>query len=219
MRKRSKSWSADPVGMTYNVFRQGVDGCDPFIVENIASHLATQIEKYCKRYRIDPQPFVTALTGANAGPILFMFFLIGLEYKGMNAKVNYDYMIVLKGLRKFIRTLSRRAHACKEDNDNNAYVSGMFYLCIDMGLIHLMGEDYINQGIVDIWQNFLSSVTYTQVDGYTYSVYLMCLPDPRDSQYICKYHWISIRCDKRQKLLKPALRKIFNRGYVFQNAD
>lgn len=175
--------------------------------------LADKINKYAKRMGIDASPIIAGLNTNDRSHLMLMFFMIGLEFKGMVAKPLSDVQIMEKGARKFFRALRNRSHASKWDNDNNEYLGASYYVCIDPGLVHLYGNIELDSTLATLWNYYLTMIHYTQIDtGDTYCPYIVSIVD--DNGVATKYHWISVRLDKRKHFLRSAIKLLMNRGYV-----
>lgn len=196
----------------------GVSVADREVVADIARVVDESMQKYCKKYSILSDPISEFLTGKMAHcdyVILLMFFILGLEYKGMAKSIKTDLDVIIKGARKFIRTMANRRYASRVSNNTNVYPSAMYYLCVDLGLIHLMEWEQIDMKIIDIWNLLCNLMFYKQFDGAVYTLYVVGLRDPKMNNSLGKYHWISVRIGKNCTGLRSAMNQIINQGYTF----
>ena len=178
-----------------------------------AIRLQEKIAKYSARMGIDIDFILCGLETPDRIHLLMMFFILGLEFKGMVAKPLNDFQIMEKGARKLIRALHYRSHAAKWDNDNNEYIGASHYVCIDPGLVHLQGKVKLDDNLVALWNYYLMHVSYTLCDGTgTYVPYCTCITDTDGEP--TKYHWVSVRLDKSGRRLRSAIKKLFDRGYI-----
>lgn len=196
----------------------GVSVADREVVADLARVVDESMQKYCKKYCILSDPISEFLTGKMAHcdyVILLMFFILGLEYKGMTKSIKTDLDVIIKGARKFIRTMANRRYASRVSNNTNVYPSAMYYLCVDLGLIHLMEWEQIDMKIIDIWNLLCNLMFYKQFDGAVYTLYVVGLRDPKMNNSLGKYHWISVRIGKNCTGLRSAMNQIINQGYTF----
>lgn len=181
--------------------------------ERDASSLAERLERYMDHMGVQCTALIEGLQSDDRIPIMMMFFMLGLEYKGMVAKASSDIQIMEKGARKLFRAMSSRAHAAKWDNDHNIYLSAKYYVCIDPGLVHLQGNVHLDSTMVNIWNKYLIQCFYTQVDtGNTYVMHCTSICDMNGEP--TKYHWVSVRCSKNGSLLRSAIKTLVDRGYI-----
>ena len=175
--------------------------------------LVDKLAKYSARMGIDINFILIGLTTPDRIHLLMMFFMLGLEFKGMVAKPLNDFQIMEKGARKLIRALHYRSHAAKWDNDNNEYIGASYYVCMDPGLVHLQGKVRIDSNLVNLWNYYLMRISYTLCDGTgTYVPYCTFIAD-KDGEPT-KYHWVSVRLDKSGRHLRTVIKKLFDRGYI-----
>jgi len=196
----------------------GVSVADREVVADLARIVDESMQKYCKKYSILSDPISEFLTGNMAHcdyVILLMFFILGLEYKGMAKSVKTDLDVIIKGARKFVRTMANRRYASRVSNNTNVYPSAMYYLCVDLGLIHLMEWEQIDMKIIDIWNHLCNLMFYKQFDGTIYTLYVVGLRDPKMNNSLGKYHWISVRIGKNCVGLRSAMNQIMSQGYTF----
>ena len=196
----------------------GVSVADREVVADIARVVDESMQKYCKKYGIYSGAISEFLTGNMRHcdyAILLMFFILGLEYKGMTKNIKTDLDVIIKGARKFVRTMANRCYASKASNNTNIYPSAMYYLCVDMGLIHLIGWEKIDLKIIDVWNHLCNNMFYKQWDGTVYASYVVGIHSPKNSNNLGKYHWISVRVDKNGRGIRSAMMQIIRQGYTF----